>query len=429
MSANFLQLLIIAISFLVNIYIIFNFCERMFNKVYQNQFIYIGTFVVLWILTTCLNLFGYTFVNFAVYTFIALFVGIVLYGASKGSDILSLFLLLMFIASVEVLVSLTMSLISSTHFSVPIGNLTLEIIVFFSYQIVMHFIDQKKFSFKDNGNWATLVVFPSVSLYLIFSIFNLLTLSSTYTQIVLAVSSCILIFAMNIMFFFLFSRMAALYQKNEQNNVMEQQRNLQARYYRDLEHKYESSRKLYHDIKNHLNTLENLYEIQSPTTKEYSSILRNRIDELFIPQTRNKVLNVLLSDRLPIAQTHNISFKVNCEEIGLSFISEFDLTTILANLLDNAFDECINNNLAKNQIEFSICQINCFVVFLIENTCGNIPEKRGSRYVSKKSGHMGLGLLNVQEVVENKYNGTFTTQFKNNLFSVQITFSGHDDIF
>ena len=333
----------------------------------------------------------------------------------------------MFLFSIEIVGQLVISLVYSTPFSIPTGSLAQTIITFFSYQIIMHFVAQNKVTFQVAGNWVTLVVVPGISLYLIFVILNLLTDSSTYAHVILAATASILIFVMNIAVFFLFRRNAILYQQNEQSKMMEQQRQLQFRYYNELEQKYESSRKLYHDIKNHLNTLERLYETNSPEAQEYSKTLREQIDNIYLPQTTNRILNVLFSDRQSFAQSHNILFNISCEEVELSFISDFDLTTIIANLLDNAFDECTGNDLAENKIEISICQINRFVVFLISNTCKTAPQQKGYRFKSSKAGHMGLGMLNVQEVVQNKYGGTFHADYKDSEFTVQITFAGQDD--
>lgn len=427
MSAALIQILLIAISVAVNVYILFNFCNRMYNRVYQSKLPYINVFSFAWLLITALNLFGYTTANIVAYTLLLFGVGIIMYGAKKGSDILSMFLLLMFLFSIEVVGQFVISLIYSTPFSIPTGSLAQTIITFFSYEIIMRFVGEKKTTFQVESNWVTLVIVPGISLYLIFATLNLLNDNSTYAHVILAATASILIFVMNIAVFFLFRRNALLYKQNEQSKMMEQQRQLQFRYYNELEQKYESYRKLYHDIKNHLNTLERLYETSSPATQEYSQTLHEKLDAIYFPQTTNRILNVLFSDRQSFAQSHNISFDVSCEEIDLEFISDFDLTTIIANLLDNAFDECIGNNLSENKIEIKICQINRFIVFLIRNTCKTAPQKNGSHFTSNKAGHMGLGMLNVQEIVQNKYCGTFNADYKDGMFTVQITFAGQDD--
>lgn len=124
-----------------------------------------------------------------------------------------------------------------------------------------------------------------------------------------------------------------------------------------------------------------------------------------------------------LAEANNIIFEIMCEDIDLSFISDFDFTTIMGNLLDNAFDECIGSNMESKKINFRIGQINCFVVMMISNTCEKAPKKKGDHYISQKKGHVGLGLLNVKEAVGH-YNATMNQTYEDGVFTVQIIFPG-----
>lgn len=426
MSPMLIYAILLAITIFINVFIMFNFCERMYQKVYQNPLIYIGLFLLSYLAILLINFMGLYELNLPAFTLLLLGIGIKLYGASKGSDILSMFLFILFISSIEIIGQMIISLIYATPFNLPAGSLAQSTIVFFSYQTLMFVIERKKLTFRVTNHWLTLVIIPMISLYLIFVIINLMAGHSSYKYVLLGASACILVFVSNIVVYFLFSRIALLHAQKEQYQMMEQQKQLQYRFFNELEQKNENARKLFHDIKNHLNTLEYLYEGDAPTASEYTHTLRKRMDDLTAPLAGNRVLNILLNDRKALAASQNIEWIVNCEDIDLTFISDFDLTTIMSNLLDNAFDECINNNLEKNTIEISICQINYFIVFLVANSCMTEPKRRGSRYLSQKENHMGLGILNVQDVVD-QYGGSMNITYKDNFFTVQITFSGQNN--
>lgn len=426
MSPLFIQTLLLAITIFIYVFIMFNFCERMFGKAYQNRLIYIGLFLLSYATLLLINYTGLFRLNLPAHTLILLGIGTGLYGASKGSDILSMFLFILFLISIEIIGQMIISLIYVTPFNIPSGNLVQTTIVFFSYQILMYVIERKRSTFRVNNHWITLVIIPIISLYLIFAILNLMAGHSSYQHVLLGATACILVFVSNIVVYFLFSRIAVLHEQKEKYQMMEQQKQLQYRFFSELEQKNENSRKLFHDIKNHLNTLEHLYEEKSPTASDYTQTLRERMDDLTAPLSGSRVLNILLNDRKVLAASHDIELIVNCEDIDLAFISDFDLTTIMSNLLDNAFDECMNNSLEKNSIEISICQINYFIVFLIANSCTTEPQRKGTKYVSQKENHMGLGIMNVQDVVD-KYGGSMNITYKEHLFTVQITFSGQNN--
>ena len=77
----------------------------------------------------------------------------------------------------------------------------------------------------------------------------------------------------------------------------------------------------------------------------------------------------VVNDKIDTAQRNDIEFIYNCEDTALSFIDDIDLTIILSNLLDNAFEECMNNKAEHNTINLCICQINNFNIINLTNTC------------------------------------------------------------
>lgn len=79
-------------------------------------------------------------------------------------------------------------------------------------------------------------------------------------MIFLAVWSCILIFSMNIFVCNLFDRISGLSDKEKHYLMKEQQAHMQYKYYNELEKKYENSNRLFHDMKRHVNLLEQLYQ-------------------------------------------------------------------------------------------------------------------------------------------------------------------------
>ncbi|HJB29895.1 MAG TPA: ATP-binding protein, partial [Candidatus Blautia faecavium] len=75
-------------------------------------------------------------------------------------------------------------------------------------------------------------------------------------------------------------------------------------------------------------------------------------------------------------------------------IKDVDITTIFANLLDNAIEAA--KATASPYLKLKIQEVHSFRVISLVNS---------SSLEHKKSGHMGLGLENVRHTVE-KYSGT-----------------------
>lgn len=422
-----LRIISIIISCFISVFTIFHFMEGVFQGVYKQRFRYYFVFMGGWFIFTLTNLMGYPILNLGVSLLLIFVIGIWLYGAVKSSDILIFLLFSLFLVSTEVIGQLIMSVLLNRPFSNLPGNIVQSLFTFCCLQIVLYLTAKSRKEFNISGNFLTLVFIPGVSIFLVFAIVNLIKEQSGNTDKIYALTSCVLIFIVNIVVFLLFNRIAVLNQENQQYALQEQQKQLQFKYFKDLEQKYEESRKVFHDIKNHLNTIDQLYQHEDTAASSYSAALGNKIDGLDIASTtRNRILNILIHEWSKKAEENHITFKYQCEDIELSFIAGMDLNTILTNLMDNAFEECIGNDLEHNEIELNICQMNHFIIFNISNSCQNAPVLKGQQYLSLKVSHMGLGLNNVMNAAAN-YDGTMNINYENQRFTVQITFFGREE--
>lgn len=98
---------------------------------------------------------------------------------------------------------------------------------------------------------------------------------------------------------------------------------------------YNRSRKIIHDIRNHLHVLE---ESAKMDDSQYFQDVHNMLNSLGMKfYSDNRMLNIILNDKFRRLSPN----QVECNLGGINFdeISDMDLTTIFANLLDNAIEE------------------------------------------------------------------------------------------
>jgi sensor histidine kinase YesM len=89
-----------------------------------------------------------------------------------------------------------------------------------------------------------------------------------------------------------------------------------------------------------LQTIENLYQLQeNEKAREYTEDMYKMFDRFSQRHyTGNRVLNVIINDKVQRAESLGISLNCSIEDIDLDFIKDIDITTIFANLLDNAIE-------------------------------------------------------------------------------------------
>ena len=136
----------------------------------------------------------------------------------------------------------------------------------------------------------------------------------------------------------------------------------------------------------------------------------------------NKMLNIILNDKFTQAERDGVRTKAMMGEADLSFMSDLDITTIFANLLDNAL--YASRQVKNSDITIKMDTFNEFIVVSIQNSAVQ-PHKIEYSQKRNREGHMGLGLVNVRQTLE-KYHGTLQTEQNGGEFQVNITIPIND---
>lgn len=143
----------------------------------------------------------------------------------------------------------------------------------------------------------------------------------------------------------LFSNMKQVVASTEikmRNRYLEQQQQLQVEHYIALQAESQRTRKLHHDIANHLQTMQSLLE-QGHVVE--ASACFQKIDEAFENTAAtyycdNPIVNVLCYNKIHYAATKGIKTDVHLSLAAKTFLQEMDLIALFSNLLDNAIEGC-----------------------------------------------------------------------------------------
>lgn len=196
---------------------------------------------------------------------------------------------------------------------------------------------------------------------------------------------------------------------------------MQMSHYVELDNRYEMSRKIIHDFKKHLDTLEELKNRDNEKAYDYEVMVEREIDSLFMCfKCSNKVLSIVMSQKIALAQKNKIKVTTDVEDISLDFISDFDITALFANIWDNAIEACCKVDEQSRFIEFVMKKVNGFILINIKNSYnGNIKTDK-EHILSTKSNHAGVGLSIIKSVTE-KNGGLFVEEHTDSEFKIEIT--------
>lgn len=219
---------------------------------------------------------------------------------------------------------------------------------------------------------------------------------------------------------YILNHVSIAYQYENELNLIKQLQEMQLENYLETERKYSESRAIIHDIKKHLDVIDELRESDKEKADEYRKHIDMQMEKIFCGyHCSNRILGIILSQKISKAKFEGIKVDVSVDNINIDFIDDLDFTAIFANLWDNAIEACakVENN---KYIKFSLSRYNGFLLIDLENSFDGVYKKIKNRFVSTKKQHNGVGISSIITSVE-KYNGYFSADGDENIFKSEIT--------
>lgn len=215
--------------------------------------------------------------------------------------------------------------------------------------------------------------------------------------------------------------------KNEvtQSMLLENER-LEKDYYRKVNDSLQSVNTLKHDFKNHIAIINHYAENgENENLCQYLQKISDTIGNDTLVRTPHPIVSTILSVKKQDCIEKGIQFQHSLN-FGYLYISDFDITTILGNILDNAITaalKCENPN-----IFISIQQLDSYLEIDCKNNHMETLKKVNAGFLSTKKDQSilhGIGLKNVDNAVR-RLNGRITFTYDSDTFEVTILFPNYE---
>ena len=200
-------------------------------------------------------------------------------------------------------------------------------------------------------------------------------------------------------------------QRFEYQNIAEMNAyylNAELEHFRSYEAAQNETRKVRHDMKNHLYVLKHLLENEKHNeAKEYLDRLTQQVEHINNPVvTGNEIVDSIINAKSAIAEQSGNRIETE-GRISAHFPMEaIDLCTIFANAIDNGIEEMKRNHEKDATLEITMHRQNDMQMILFCNPAGRAADgkaKSGKTSKEDKLWH-GFGLENIRETVE-RYHG------------------------
>ena len=231
-----------------------------------------------------------------------------------------------------------------------------------------------------------------------------------------------LIFIVCIVSIYIFNKMVNVMSENARQKILIKQ----SEYYEkqieaDRKH-INNTRKIKHDMKNHMYAIKNMAKNNmSKDIITYTNDILGKIEgEKVYINTGNYLIDGILNVKFEEVKNQGIDFKYDVKIPEGIKLPEFEVITILGNLLDNAI-EGVKSIKDNRYIEVFISYKDSNLLIKIVNTFDGLVIKDNKGFVSRKEEktYHGIGLENVREQVE-KSNGYMNIDTGNCMFTVDL---------
>lgn len=212
----------------------------------------------------------------------------------------------------------------------------------------------------------------------------------------------------------------------EQKRQMERQITVQKEHYTMISSKIEETRKLHHDIRQHFRVMQSfMHKKQYNELAQYlSEIESTEYEASPVTLCKNALIDALLQYYGTISIKREIDFDVRLSALATLPIADVDISVLLGNLLENAYEACLCIKDKNTEKWISVHGIfdTKTIKLQIKNSTDAITQKEWKKGLSSKHSGHGIGLRSVRTVVE-KYNGIIDIINENGCFSVSIIIS------
>ena len=424
------------LSYLILINIIILYSTKLTN-------VKINKFEKLWLilLTSCIYILSYIFIN----NFFLIFISIPLYILFRFKNIDNLVIKLLFLITYFTLlikISETASLIihlkfENVNYHEFFEDVITVILLLLTNKVSKFYLKRVINNIEKIKSYATFIIITLATILIIYNFISIYSIldSKNFLLYYLA-SSTILIF------FLIFILISSSLLKNLHIKIdveaEKQKLEQQKKYIESLEKNNNEIRKFKHDFNNIIlglegyitsNEVDNIKlrdyfynNIKNFNTKiELDNIVLSHLNNIKVPSIKNLLTNKIIS-------AQNNDFKVNIcvdDEINNFYVNEMQLSRILGIFLDNSLEAGLK--LEHNRfIELIILKANKTIVIQITNTFYNTNldiDKINESGYSTKGKNRGIGLSSADDII-NKQNMILNTRIEDNLFKQILTIEG-----
>ena len=372
-------------------------------------------------------------VNKQVIVTISLFLLIIAISLQYKLTVFKRFIFCVVLMILFVLSELVIGLVLTTILGISVERLSIDVLCYMQGVLIsklIMFVMIKivgLFSIKSEVRisraiYITFVTLP-ITTFLVVYILSEYTFKSQDGKLLnISILASIFLIISNILVFYIFEYQIKIAENQREEQLLKQQLEYKAEYYKELSGRQRITNKTMHDLKNQLFALREIYK-KNPIEgmEKIDSICEEVLSEYTLRFTGIEAVDALITSKILVMKENNIRFSNSIYLSKENKMDIVDMCVLLGNLLDNAIEANTDVEKAERFINLNIAQQMDYLSINISNSISKeirIVDTEIKSTKKHKELH-GFGLKSVKEIVK-KYDGNVVFKQIENKFEVFI---------
>lgn len=213
----------------------------------------------------------------------------------------------------------------------------------------------------------------------------------------------------------IYKEMKTVAQKNAEAEFIRKQTEIKDKHFLEIKAQFIDYRRLRHDFYNHIKIIDSLNDPES--LKEYVGSVTEKFRKM--DQTsycNNLTLDALLSLKCLEAKQKGININIEVGNIDDMEITDFDLCSVISNLLDNGIEAA--EKTPKKSINLEVNKKTDRLIIVMKNSSQEVSSCMNTTKTDKNN--HGLGISAIKSIAE-KYDGDAVFKYNENEFISIVT--------
>ena len=396
----------IALEFVIMLYFANSTLQPKKNYYMSSAICFIGYLIIFGV--SIFNMFIFNIISFTIIDFLIFILG---YRINYKTALFQTFMmtLFMFLGELLMLFILKLGLDTESMVAATVQQSMLITIggklIYFLAVFVMKKVHKKR-NISSEKSSLILAIMPIITVLCIVMVYPLTLDRRVFTAIYIgAISVNFITITVNELVISKNRKIRMLENENYKNSVELEE-------YKTIKEKYEHSRIMNHDFREHLNILKTLISEDIQKAQEYVGTVEKECEDSKIEKySDNDILNILLIRKKKEREENEIKLNITSTNPKLDFIDGMDTVAIFSNLINNAIEACSNS--ARKDIFIDLYTVNnAFSVIKVENYADKEPIViEGMLRSGKDNGNYhGIGIKSINNSLS-KYDGKMSWSY------------------